>query len=389
MFLLTLLAACQSPQVQVELPSDTGTNTPQGPFDIVRLVPQSSQTMADSGLGLEGGDVDGDGFADVGFVASGGELAWAQGDGEGNLSIQTLLPDGLLITRLGQALGTDGVDEDSFYIPDLKLVDLDGDGQVEWLLTASAQVDAEYTQLTLVLSDPLNRADLEVVGPGSHLAQAVSDLDGDGLPELVLFGEDSAVHTSGGDVWPLPDAVDWNYYPQVAAMDLDGQGDRDLVVFLNGGFGISEIHPYTQDGEGLVPGPVNDEVFANQASISLASDGEQEALLLFGDSAQRMSQDGLVDEFLTDTFFYGSAQGDLDGDGAMDLLLMSGQVPVLYASGPAGPLASIPMEGLDQALHSAVVLDLDADGRQDLVGTRWDDASGVTVLESWLNLSGE
>lgn len=388
MTLLILLSACQSPQIEVQLPSDTGSpTTPQGPFDNVRLVQQDSQELIMAAGWLQGGDVDGDGFADVAFVYGNNELAWAQGLGDGELAPQSLLPEGLLITRMGQALGTDGVDEASVYVQDLQLVDLDGDGRSEWLLTVSAQVDAVYTLLTMVLSDPFGQADLEFVGPGEHQAQAVSDLDGDGLPELVLFGEDSSVYASGGAVWPLPDAVDWNFYPQVAAMDLDGEGGRDLVVFLNGGFGISEIHTYTQDSEGLTPGPVNQELFANQASISLPSDAEQEALLLAGDRVLRWSQDGLIDEITDTGFFYFAVAGDLDGDGALDLLQLDGADTQLFASYPEGPLSPVPFVGPQDALDSSVVVDLNKDGREDLVGTRWDVESSTLMLEIWLNES--
>ncbi|MFT5587749.1 MAG: hypothetical protein ACI9VR_005362 [Cognaticolwellia sp.] len=387
--LFTLLAACAGPAVQVQLPSDTGSYTPTGPFDSVYLVEQDSQVLTGTASFLQGGDVDGDGLADVGLVQDNRSLGWAQGGGEGALSPQSVIPDSLLITRIGETLGTDDVDPDSVFVQDLQLVDLDGDGRSEWLITASVQVDEIYSLLTMVLSDPLGEADLALVGPGEHQAQAVSDLDGDGLPELVLFGEDSAVYTSGGSVWPLSDAVDWNYYPQVAAMNLDGSGGRDLVVFLNGGFGISEIHPFYQENDALSPGPTNHEVFANEASISLPSGAEQEALLLTGEQVLRMNRDGLIEEIGAINGFYWAVHGDLDADGEMDLLQLTGQAPVLYASGPQGPLKSIPFQGPEQALDSAVVLDLNGDGRKDLVGTRWDSQNSTALLESWLNVSGD
>lgn len=393
--LLSLLAlfACRSPALEVQIPPvDTGTAVdpgPEGPFDSIVLVQVDTQPLETSLGWIKGGDIDGDGLGDVGFVATNRALGWAKGDREGGLKPQSLLPEGLLITRLEQALGTDSVDEDTVFIQDLHLVDLDVDGQVEWVVTATAQVDGVHTQFTAVLSDPLGRAELEVVGPDNHQAQPVSDLDGDGLPELVLFGQDSSVYTSQGSVWPLSDAVDWNYYPRVAAMDLDGQGELDLMVMLNGGFGISEIHPFLQGEDTLLPDEVITGIYATDAAVSVASGAEQEALLYMGDGVSRLGPEGLSTEIdTTDGWFYGVTTGDWDDDGALDLLVHDGQGAVLYASAPSGTLSVVPFTGPVEQLSNAVGVDVDGDGRQDLAGVRYDAEAETMVLESWLNLSG-
>ena len=395
LILLSFLAACGGPDVQIQLPTDTGAaetgetgETGQGPFDEVVLVLEDSQVLEGTVNWLQGGDVDGDGVADVGFALGNRDLAWAKGVGEGGLEPESLLAEGLFISRLRAALGSDSIDEAMVFIQDVQLVDLDDDGQSEWLVTLSAQVEDERTLVTLVLSDPMGEATLELAGPPDHQAQPVSDLDGDGLPELVFFGGDCSVHTSSGEVWPLPDALAWNNYPKVAAMQMDDGEDLDLVVFVNGGFGISEIHTFYRDSSGLSIGPVNNEFFANQANISLTSQAEQEALLLAGDRVVRWTKEGLVDEIVEMVSIYSAVHGDLDGDGALDLLQAQGEV-LLYGSNPEGPLTPVELVGLDVQLANGVVVDLDGDGRQDLVGTRWDAQSEEMMLESWLNRSGE
>ena len=386
---LTLLAACSRPDVPVQVPTDTGISTPTDPIEKVVLVAQDSQEFSESASLLQGGDVDGDGLSDVGLVLDNSVLAWAQSTAEGIETPRNLLPDGLLATLIEEAMDSSGSSETTVFVQGLQLVDLDGDGRSEWLVTATVEIDTVYRLLTVLLSDPMGQVSLEVVGPGEYLTQAVSDLDGDGLPELVLFGDESAVYTSGDSVWPLGDAVDWNYYPQVAAMDLDGSGGRDLVVFLNGGFGISEIHPFYQENDALSPGLVNQDLFANEAKITAASDGEQEALLLTGTQVLRLNQEGLFEEVGGANAFYVGVEGDLDGDQKLDLIQLTSPQPVLYASGPEGPLTLVSFEGPKTPLDTALVLDLDGDGRQDLVGIRWDSENSTSLLESWLNASGE
>ncbi len=386
---LTLLAACSSPVVPVQVPTDTGTSTPTDSIEDVVLVAQDSQEFSEAASLLQGGDVDGDGLSDVGLVLDNSVLAWAQSTAEGVETPRNLLPDGLLATLIEEAMDSSGSSATTVFVQGLQLVDLDGDGRSEWLVTASVEIDTVYSLLTVLLSDPMGQVSLELVGPGEHLTQAVSDLDGDGQPELVLFGDESAVYTSGGSVWPLGDAVDWNYYPQVAAMDLDGSGGRDLVVFLNGGFGVSEIHTFYQENDALSPGLVYQDLFANEAKLTAVSDGEQEALLLTGTQVLRFNQEGLFEEVGGANNFYIGVEGDLDGDQKLDLIQLTAPQPALYASGPEGPLTLVSFEGPKTSLDTALVLDLDGDGRQDLVGVRWDNENSTSLLESWLNASGE
>ncbi len=395
MTLLILLAACQEPTLEVQVPRDTSLDTgessaPQGPFDSVVLQAADSQILGHTIGALRAGDIDGDGRADIGYVQTNRALAWARGDGRGGLSPQALLPEGLLASRLAQALGTDDVDADALFIQDLHLVDLDGDGTVEWLVTLNVQVGGAQRMLTVALEDPLGRAELRVIGPKDHQAQPVSDLDGDGLPELVLSGVESAVLTSGGQSWPLEGVPSWNYYPQVAALDLNGSGDLDLAVFFNGGFGISEAYLFLNTEAGMEVGQVLGGFYASGALISLASDAEQEALLPGGDGILRMGPDGLVEEIGSETsFFYATSAGDLDDDGDLDLLSFVSGEAVLYASSFEGPLRAMPITGLDLESTQTVIFDLDDDGRADLSGVRWDSVQEEMVLESWLNVSGD
>lgn len=307
-----------------------------------------------------------DGLATVNPGASDGVFGDRNCDGVGG--------DGDLTRADATLLGTTYRDRAGRWL--LGVGDIDGDGLDDVLV--SGQPDEDRGKAWLVLgknlsgSMSLDDADIvltgEAEGDKAGWTTAAGDLDGDGVPDLIvgapnardsgavyiIYGSGLTADLELGDADVILEGAGSNSSAgsAVASGDLDGDGKDDLLVGASGGAGSVHVVLGSQLG-----------------SVSSLADAAY-TLTGTGDS------DGVGRTV---------ALGDVDGDGRDDLIVggdaerytntsTRGTVHVVLASGLAsGDLSSSAdhtlqeTDGKDDFAASLDTLDADGDGRMDIL----------------------
>ncbi len=311
------------------------------------------------------GDLDGDGNQDL--VLGGAQAAnlWL-GDGAGGF------------TDAGQPLAG--------LTPAVALVDLDADGAIDIVqgrMGANRIWRNDGQGLFMDVGQNLGNA--------STVDLLAGDLDGDGDGDLLALNSDGAdvlYHGSLTGTWGaarLRDAgqeIGGHSTFSMDTADLDADGDLDLVTGNNEG-----IQVWKNNGEGTYA-PFGDALDASSRVYSLLLhdlDGDGDMDLLAGNQGNQQLTEPItylswenVDGQGTFTFIpppdawvstASLAVGDLDGDGAMDLVLASYQPPSMVFLGQAGsPVFDTAHQEFGDNLTTCCALgDLDEDGDLDLV----------------------
>ncbi len=318
-------------------------------------------------------DFDGDGMADIGALAGAG--GWTVVRGLGN---------GLLEWDVRTEVGVDA--EEVFA------GDFDGDGSEDLVvLDGSIRAISTYRHAGGGEFVPI-----AVTPVGSNLRNAVpGDLDLDGDLDLLLaadiFGSMNLIpylnDGSGAFVGapaPVATSVDARY---LQMGDLDGDGDLDAVYTESFGRLLTMLG----QGDGTFLAPVDLDPFAEARDLDLGDvdgDGDLDIVTVNGgDRGLRLYRGTgtgfFIPEPAQDTGLGSNAStvtlGDFDGDGALDaavsgttnggqdkeLLVMRGAGDGSFAPGSPGPFTS-----LTQSLIRLRAVDLNLDGRADLVGLR-------------------
>jgi len=268
-------------------------------FDDFERQPLLPWKLSQAGPGVSWHDLDGDGHEDL-IVGGGrgGKMGVFVNDGRGGFQRTQAPPFDQVLTRdqttvlgwagragergllAGSASYEDGLDVgasvfwydaaskirkeavagQSFSTGPLALADMDGDGQLE-LFVGGRVVPGRYpepassqiyrrTEGRWIL-DATNSARLKNVG---MVAGAVwSDLDGDGLPELVLACEWGPIRVFGNRAGRIEEATrEWGldtlagWWTGVTAGDFDGDGRMDVVACnwgLNSAYRASKAQP--------------------------------------------------------------------------------------------------------------------------------------------------
>jgi chitodextrinase len=308
-----------------------------GPATGVAIGPPQGYSLA-AVNGVAAADLDGDGYPDLAVTE---QVCVTSGDCQVDGFVDVVLNQGA--TGPG-TFGAPARLAAGQYPMDVVAADLDGDGNTDlasvarwsnrlsvFLATGSGQFAAAvpydaFDPVTLVAAR---------LRPGGPI-----DLVSSGGP--VLLGDGSGAFGAGGVFEPGSFPMD------IAAADIDGDGDNELVVANDATDHVTLLHGDEKGG------------FPNPSTLTTG----------------RLP--GVVEI------------ADLNGDRRPDLLV------ALHANGLDGTNTTVVLPGVGVGafgtpvdLHARpfAVVDLDGDGRPDLVGTSFSERQGGYVLDTWLNVT--
>ncbi|MCA8944546.1 MAG: VCBS repeat-containing protein [Planctomycetes bacterium] len=233
------------------------------------------------------------------------------------------------------------------------------------------------------------------------------DLDGDGSLDIVRVGNPSAILLNRGDGTfrdetssRLPNANRFGVSHRL--FDVDGDGDDDLVIGTRFGEGnalyLNDGHGYFSD-ESVFRLPYDGTTALATRCGDVDGDGASDLVIVaydFGDVYLRVFRNDGSGHFLpavelgdSTVEFAGMELADFDGDGALDILLVSSFSPTrLWINDGSGAFvdeASTRVPPMDTGRLFAVATDFDSDGDLDIVtnlAALLNDGSGAFVDES-------
>ena len=284
----------------------------------------------------------------------------------------------------------------------VEIVDLDGDGQLDLCFA----VRSLRGRLSILRGNGDGTfLDFEEISLGREpRSVVVDDLDGDGDPDIAAMNHrlpiiEILLNDGAGSFVRAPQVVVGRStvgipFPQgIRSVDLDADGDRDLVVVATGASRIficrNQGDATFEVSEGWRPSRVNGQIggMTNLSVGDLDLDGDDDLvvpLILIGESShvgifENRGSTSTV-EFNRDLAFpstnlgyaYASAMGDLDGDADLDVVIghaLPGPVMVLdnrtvpIAAGGDGVIRLEPPQQIanDSFFRGLAVADLDGD----------------------------
>jgi hypothetical protein len=364
---------------------------------------------------LRFGDLDGDGDLDVVvFSTHNPEVAWYENlDGQATLATpMPLLPDAVVAV-------------------DLELADVDGDGDPDFVVVDNAANEVVWYANEIAVWGGFDLRRIVTASTDGPTAVASDDLDADGDLDLIVvsFDDDTVAWYENEDGLGTfgaaqPIAADRDGPASLLLADLDGDGQRDLVVASNndgatvwyanlGSGNFSPAHPITAsaarftahdlDGDGDADLLGTRTWYRNtdgDGTFSAAIDIASAAMAGRSDAAD-LDGNGSIDIALTlsltdEQFAWSANDGDgnfgaavslldlpfgaetwqiaaidLDGDGDEDILAAQQDPQILYwfenTGGGAFATAESVGSPLSGRIGSVAVADLDRDGDRDLI----------------------
>jgi FG-GAP-like repeat len=285
-----------------------------------------------------------------------------------------------------------------------QLADMDGDGKLDVVLSEfpsgvpglepfdpTAQPQGSF--LALGKGDGTFASATQIAARGGQLA--VGDLNGDGVPDLILTGSgvDVYVGTGGGAV-----ALKGSYFasPNIntAAViaDFNGDGKADAftggTLLLGNGDGTLKANPVTYFAAALAPAAAADFNQDGKADLAVTVGADNKVHILVGDGSGGFTE-GFVSPALSNPFSSPTGIGaiqaaDVNGDGKIDLAVVETGAPgwcvyVLTGNGDGTFNAAVAVAQSSQfTLYSMVLSDLNNDHILDLVVT--DNTGAVNVF---------
>jgi len=268
--------------------------------------------------------------------------------------------------------------------------DLDGDGVPEIIASGNQVEQLGSFSLFRNLGDGSFESERLIPSALGEKLEAVGDLDGDGIPDLVAsnyWANGIAVHAGAPSLQfgaGVPYGTATHGGPSLIA-DYDGDGIPDVISFSFGSGNPVRIHLFHGNGDGsLAPKVTTDTAYANATSPSLRFIGGGLEILAGERSGHLVLVRYAAGTLTTSTLPAGpgidlsSTFGDVNGDGVADIIGADDDSPgggpdeALYvtlgkADGTFGQRTR-----LAQPRHVVLpvelrVADVDGDGRADLV----------------------
>jgi hypothetical protein len=275
----------------------------------------------------------------------------------------------------------------------VEAADIDGDGDSDLVALSSVDVMSVFRNQ----GEGRFASAETLAAPGTHLDFLIADMDGDGSPDCVTanFGEGTVtvMLNDGGGIFGPPttfDAPGVSVCRGLAAGDLDGDGDRDLLVgdafnaskavLLNNGSGaFAQALPFTAGGTCIAV-----------AIADLDGDGDRDAVTVFnGVWAHCNNGDGTFAPAVilaTGEGHTSVAIADVNGDGGSDVAVSrstsngNNVARVFHNDGAACgsfTLIDYPISTLARDISLA---DLNGDGLIDLATSHVSSVDRVSVL---------
>lgn len=315
------------------------------------------------------------------LVAPVGRASLAHGasrdlDGDGRVDLFGLLGATLVVPPTGgraqaSLLRTDLREQQGYgwTVP----IDLDGDGADE--LSVATPDGAR-----LLVPDPGGSPTILVQSRGvpyGGVGAALVDVDGDGFDDAVVAYADRIGWRAGrGDgtfgprklVQRNDPGASWR---SLEALDVDGDGVVDLVATQYVA-GVASLWWLPGDGAGFgAPSSVFEGVVSDPVVADLDGDGQASELLFVADGALRTFDGTGVTTLATPAASPGAPLAlDLDRDGLVDLVHMVGESLMQHAGLPGGGFApEVVAYTVPDGVSAAAATDLDGDGALDVLVT--------------------